>query len=122
MPRVVHFEIPSDDPDRAVRFYSGVFGWKVEKWKGPQDYWLITTGASGEPGIDGAIMRRQDMLGVVTNTVDVPSVEEFTGRVTANGGSVLVPKMTVMGVGYLAYCQDTEGNTFGVMQSDESAR
>jgi integrase len=32
MPRIIHFEIPADDTDRAVRFYQKVFGWKIEKW------------------------------------------------------------------------------------------
>jgi len=57
MPRVIHFEIPADNPDRAVEFYKQVFGWKFDKWQGPQDYWLITTG-KGEPGIDGGMLRR----------------------------------------------------------------
>ena len=44
MSRVVHFEIPADDPVRAAKFYEDVFGWKIEKWEGPFDYWLVTTG------------------------------------------------------------------------------
>ena len=55
MARVVHFEIPVDNPDRAVKFYTDVFGWKIEKWEGPIDYWLITTGEENEPGINGAL-------------------------------------------------------------------
>lgn len=53
MPRVVHFEVHADDPERAANFYSGVFGWELAKWEGPQDYWLITTGPDDEPGING---------------------------------------------------------------------
>ena len=44
MPRVVHFEITAEDPDRAAGFYSQVFGWELTKWEGPMEYWLITTG------------------------------------------------------------------------------
>ena len=44
MSRVIWFEIPADDPGRAAKFYEDVFGWKVEKWDGPFDYWLVTTG------------------------------------------------------------------------------
>ena len=58
MPRVIHFEIPADNPDRAVRFYSDVFGWQFNKWEGPVEYWLITTGADGQPGINGGMLRR----------------------------------------------------------------
>jgi predicted enzyme related to lactoylglutathione lyase len=41
MPRVVHFEIDAEKPERAIKFYERVFGWKIEKWKGPMEYWLI---------------------------------------------------------------------------------
>ncbi|WP_244432547.1 VOC family protein [Desulfocurvibacter africanus] len=51
--RVIHFEIPARDPERANAFYSGVFGWDVRKWEGPEDYWLLTTGPDEEPGING---------------------------------------------------------------------
>ena len=122
MPRVVHFEIPADNPERAVKFYSDVFGWQINKWEGPQDYWLVATGASDQPGIDGAITRRQSPVTVPDFTVDVESVDDAVGKVTASGGTVVAPRMPVPGVGYLAYCQDTEGNLFGVMQADETAR
>ena len=122
MPRVVHFELPADDPDRAVKFYSSVFGWKIEKWAGPMDYWLIATGGAEEPGIDGAIMRRQDPLSALNVTVGVPSVDDFVGKVVANGGKIIAPKTSVPGVGFLAYCQDTEGTIFGIMESDETAK
>ena len=65
MNRVVHFELPADNPDRAVDFYKKVFGWQIQKWPGPQDYWLVTTGADGEPGINGGILRRQHRCGNV---------------------------------------------------------
>ena len=57
----------------------------------------------------------------VTNTIDVLSVDEFIGKIEASGGKILMPKMTVPGVGYMAYFEDTEGNTFGIMQADDSA-
>jgi predicted enzyme related to lactoylglutathione lyase len=121
MARVVHFEINADDGERAVDFYTNVFGWKVEKWKGPVDYWLLTTG-EGEPGIDGAITLRADPLEATVNTVDVDSVDACMAKVVEHGGTILIPKMAVPGVGWMAYCKDTEGNTFGVMQSDPNAK
>lgn len=121
MPRVVHFEIPADDPDRAVSFYQSVFGWKINKWEGPIDYWLATTGQEGEPGIDGAIWRRE--AGAVTrNTIDVPSVDDFVAKVEEAGGQVVMGKTPVPGMGYSAMCVDTEGNMFGLMQEDPSAQ
>src|SRR5262245_24625789 len=58
MARVVHFEVHAEDPQRAVRFYSGLFGWEFTKWEGPQDYWLIKTGPGGQAGINGGMVRR----------------------------------------------------------------
>ncbi|MEE9288612.1 MAG: hypothetical protein V3U69_03365 [Bacteroidota bacterium] len=55
-------------------------------------------------------------------TVDVPSVVEFAKKVTSAGGTIVVEKMPVPGVGWLVYCNDTEGNIFGMMQQDESAK
>jgi hypothetical protein len=122
MPRVVHFEISCDDPERASAFYSGVFGWKINKWDGPMDYWVASTGEQGSPGIDGGLMRRQENTPPVVNTLDVPSVDEYTAKVTAAGGTVVAPKMPIPGVGWFAYCLDTEGNMFGIMQEDAAAK
>jgi predicted enzyme related to lactoylglutathione lyase len=62
--------------------YQKVFGWEINTWHGPEDYWLIMTGERGEPGIDGALVIR--MPGATTvNTVDVPSVDEFVQKVIA---------------------------------------
>jgi predicted enzyme related to lactoylglutathione lyase len=122
MPRVVHFEINADDPERAIRFYTCVFGWTVQKWDGPVDYWLLVTGDAQEPGIDGAITLRGNPPEGMVTTVDVPSIDECMAKVKENGGTVIVPKMPVPGVGWLAYCKDTEGNTFGMMQADTHAR
>ncbi|MBI4330631.1 MAG: VOC family protein [Chloroflexi bacterium] len=123
MPRVVHFEIPIDNPDRAVKFYTKVFAWKIDKYAGPEDYWLVTTGPDNQPGINGALMRRQEPLATaVTNSIEVPSVDDYLKKVTAGGGKVVMPKMAIPGVGWAAYCSDTEGNKFGLFQSDTSAK
>lgn len=122
MPRVVHFELAADDPERAVQFYRTVFGWEIEKWTGPMDYWLIMTGPEGEPGIDGGLGKRDDPGRHTTNTIEVDSVDEYVEKVVANGGKVVVPKHAVPGVGYMAYCADTEGNVFGIMTSDPAAQ
>ena len=121
MPRVEHFEIPADDPERAVKFYEDAFGWDIKKWEGPMEYWLVMTGDKSEPGIDGGITKRGDVK-TVTNTIGVPSVDDFIGKIEAAGGVVIAPKMAVPGVGWFAYCADTEGNLFGIMESDRTAK
>ena len=121
MPRVIHFEISVDDTGRATKFYSKVFGWKINKWDGPAEYFLVSTDDGNEHGINGAIMKREDPKTSTINTLDVPNVLEYMESVKGNGGKVLTKKTTVPGVGYFAYCKDTEGNTFGIMEEDESA-
>ncbi len=126
MPRVVHFEIHAANPERAIKFYQTLFDWNFQKWEGPMPYWLVITGPDGTPGINGGVVQRQgeiDGQAVIAYvcTVDVASLDDTLARATANGATIAVPKMAVPGVGWLAYCKDTEGNIFGMMQSDENA-
>ena len=110
MPRPVHFEIHADDVQRAIKFYGDLFGWKSENWGGPMEYWLVTTGDENEPGINGAIMKRPDPAASGVNYINVDSIEQFTEKTQASGGTVVMPKMAVPNVGYVAVCKDTEGN------------
>ena len=122
MPRVVHFEISADKPEQAIKFYEKVFGWKTVKWEGPIEYWLITTGKEDEPGIDGGLSRRTEPGPSTVNTIDVTSVDDFIKKVEENGGTIVVPKRAVPGVGYMAYFKDPEGNMLGMMERDEYAK
>lgn len=119
MPRVIHFEIPAAEPERAIGFYRDTFGWEFSRWEGPRPYWLITSGPADQPGINGGLLVRE---GPVVNTLDVPSVDDYVAKVEAHGGSVAVPKTPIPGVGWLVYCKDTEGNLFGMMQADPAAK
>src|SRR6266852_3223423 len=97
MPRPVHFEIPAENPQRAIEFYSNVFGWKFTKWDGPMDYWLISTGEAPEPGINGGLLARRDPNQPCVNTISVANLDESVESVLANGGSIAIPKMPVPG-------------------------
>ena len=121
MPRVTHFEVHADNPERAAAFYAKAFDWQISKWEGPQDYWLVGTGTDAEAGIDGGLMKRSNGEHTVV-TINVPSFDEYRARIEAAGGRIVTPKMAVPGVGYMAYCVDTEGNTFGIMQTDPGAK
>lgn len=116
------FEIPSDNPERAVKFYQNVFGWKIQSWEGPVKYYLATTGDDKEPGINGAISERSPMNPSTTNTIGVASYEETVEKIKQEGGTLLMPKTAVPGIGYMTYCKDTEGNIFGIMQSNPNAK
>lgn len=127
MPRVIHFEIVADNPERAMKFYKEVFGWEFNKWDGPQDYWLVKTGEDSKPGINGGLTAKTNQGsgntgGRITNSIDVPSIDEFSNKISMEGGKVLSPKMPIPGVGYLAICEDTEGISFGIIQYDRNAK
>jgi uncharacterized protein len=122
MSRVIHFEIPAAEPDRAAAFYGKVFGWKFDKWPGPMEYWMVVTGKDGEPGINGGMMKKPGGITSTTNTIGVDSVDDAVAAVLKAGGKNIMPKTPIPTVGYFAYCEDTEGNVFGVMQADPNAK
>lgn len=122
MSRVIHFDLSADRPERAVDFYKRVFNWKIEKWQGPEDYWFITTGDSKKPGITGGIAGRIEPTDTTVVIFDVSCVDEFAEKIKESGGQIREPKRSLSGVGYLVMCRDTEGNTFGIMQVDPSAK
>jgi len=122
MSRVIHFEIPAAEPERAAAFYKQVFGWSIEKWPGPMEYWMVTTGADGAPGINGGLLKKQVPTTATTNTIGVDSVEKAIVAVKSAGGKLVMPKTPIPTIGYFAYLEDTEGNLFGVLQSDANAR
>jgi len=121
MPSIALFEIPADDIVRAQKFYTELFGWKIEK-VGPMDYWMINTKTSeGEPGIDGGMMVRQSPQQSPVNYIDIPSVDEYTAKVESLGGKVGMPKTAVPGMGYFAICLDTKNNPFGIWEDNKQA-
>lgn len=121
MSRVIHFEIGAVDTDKILKFYTDVFGWKVDKWDGEEPYWLITTGAPGKPGINGGVFKSKAEA-VTTNVIDVDNIDEMTAKVETAGGTIVVPKMAVPGIGWAVYFKDVEGNLFGMMQADSEAK
>lgn len=122
MGRVVHFEIGAEDPDRAAEFYRKAFNWEISDFGGPMKYLLATTGAADEPGINGAIRKRDEQQQAVINSIDVASWESGARAVVEAGGRLLTEKTAIPGVGYFAYAVDTEGNVFGIMESDPAAK
>ena len=122
MNRVVHFEISAEKPEEAISFYKKSFNWRFEKWAGPMEYWMIMTGDEKKPGIGGGLKMRDEGGINTVNTIDTADIDESIEKVTKDGGKMMVPKMAVPGVGWLAYFADPQGNVFGIMQSDETAK
>ena len=127
MDKVVHFEIPADNVARANKFYSKVFGWKIKKFPMPDpdmEYYGVTTVPVDkkmmpkEPGaINGGMTKRNPMLKAISIAFNVSSVDKYQKKATEAGGKVVVPKMNVMDMGFLAYIEDTEGNVIGIWEN-----
>jgi uncharacterized protein len=113
--RPMHFEILAKDPEKVAAFYTDVFGWKIEKWNGPMDYWMVNTGPMDAPGISGGITTRVQPQPVI-NTVTVDSIDEALKKVAAAGGKKVSGPDEIPGVGLFAYCADVEGILFGILQ------
>ena len=118
---VVWFEVPADNPERATAFYSDLFGWKISSFPGSGDYWHIDTGGADDTP-DGALKRRKHPQEPIVNYVNVDSVTDYSKKIEKLGGKICMGKTAVPQMGYFAVCQDTEGNSFGIWQSDANAK
>ena len=128
MPRPGHFEIHVQDAERAMRFYGELFGWRFKKWDGgAQPYWMVFTGEG--PGIDGGLLPRRgpppapgQPVNAYPCTTEVPDLDRRLAAAASLGGAVVVPKIAIQGFAWVAYCTDTEGNIFGMLENDPSAK
>ena len=125
MPHLAHFAINADDVPRAKKFYEKVFGWKFSAW-GPPNFYQIQTGKDDhtQPAL-GALQGRRNLVpGQPTIgyecTISVESIDDTIKAVTANGGTIALPKSIISGVGALVFFKDTEGNVFGAIQFDSA--
>ena len=126
MPTIVYFQIPSDDIERSKEFYNQLFGWKIDKFpesntpEGMENWTVTTTDDKGNKALGGGMSKRQMPQQQITNFIDVKSVGEYSSKVEKLGGKVEVPKTAVPGMDYYAVCVDTENNSFGIFESNES--
>ena len=119
---VAHFAINADNLDRARRFYENAFGWQFEAW-GPPGFFMIHTGGGKEPGIRGSLQQRRELIPGQRMTgfectISVADVDAAQALVTANGGTIILPKTIIPTVGQLFFFRDPEGNVAGAMQYD----
>ena len=121
IPRIVWFEIPADNPERAKKFYSQMFGWKIENMNGMADYWHIDTGGSDDVP-DGGMMKRVHPAQPITNYIAVASADEAAAKVQKLGGTICKTKTAVPTMGYFVVCRDTENNEFALWERNEDAR
>ena len=120
--RVVHFEVPFDDADRARAFYKDVFDWQIQSMP-EMSYNLVSTGPSGdqgptEPGyIGGGMLQRQAPVTTPVITLDVDDIDATIVAIEKHGGAAVGSKMPVGDMGFAAYFTDSEGNVMGLWET-----
>lgn len=129
MRKVVHFEIPAEDLDRAKSFYASIFGWELQTM--PMDggeYTVVmttpvdeATQLPTEPGaINGGMMQRDERTPSPVITIDVEAIDEALAQVEAAGGTTVTPRTAIPGMGAFAYFKDPEGNVLGLWETTAS--
>ena len=124
---IVHFEIPAEDIEKIKKFYASLFGWTMNKYPGQTNYYLVGTVPVDEktmlpirPGVNGGLYERKDAsapeFAKQTNYISVESVEDYSKKVEALGGKIIVSKMEIPGIGWWALALDPEGNSFGLLE------
>ena len=123
--RVVHFEVPFDNGERALAFYRDVFEWDINAMPEMQ-YNIVSTGPTGEMGptepgyIGGGMLLRQDPVRSPVIVLAVDDIDASLKAVEANGGTTIQAKEPVGDMGFAAYYHDCEGNVMGLWQNARS--
>ena len=114
--QIVHFEIPADDTSKSREFWGSLFGWQFQSYPGPSEYHMTRIGEQSglaitnmEPGKKGP-----------RAYFDVDDINAGAARVSELGGDA-GDAMPVPSMGWFAICKDTEGNEFGLWQTDPNA-
>jgi uncharacterized protein len=122
--RVVHFEIPFDEPQRVRAFYTQVFGWDLVPWDEDSGYLMASTGPTPEQGpaeagfINGGLTPRDGSVGrAPVVVIDVEDIDATLARIEGQGGRPLREKEPVGDMGFAAYFEDSEGNVVGLWEN-----
>jgi len=124
MDRVVHFEIPAENLERAKKFYSENFGWKLNQL-GPEvgNYVLVHTGPTDEQGmpqdrafINGGLMPRDPSASSPVLVIAVADADQTVEKVKQSGGRLVGEILDIPNVGPYARVRDSEGNVIGVIK------
>ncbi len=121
--RVVHFEVPFDDADRARGFYREVFDWRIQSVP-EMGYNIVSTGPTSdegmpvEPGyIGGGMLERQEPVTKPVIVLEVDDIDATLVAIEKNGGRGVGEKVTVGDMGFAAYFTDSKGNLMGIWQT-----
>jgi predicted enzyme related to lactoylglutathione lyase len=123
MDKVVHFEVPVDNLERAQDFYKNIFGWQVTEVPG-MPYWIIHTVETDEQqmpkesgAINGGFFKKEEGENISpVIVINVPDIDEYIKNIEQAGGKVVLSKNQVGDFGLYARFTDTEGNIVGIWQ------
>jgi uncharacterized protein len=116
MSKIVHFEIPADDTGRATQFWGSLFGVEFQTYEGPVEYHMF----QNDDQSGGAVYPRQEGEEGLITYFAVDDIDAARDKVQELGGTA-EDKAPVPGMGWYARAQDTEGNSFSLWQTDETA-
>lgn len=124
--KVVHFEIPFDDAERARTFYSEAFGWTIREIPGYR-YSIVQTGPTGDDGfptevgyVGGGMLKRESPADRPVITIDVDDIDEALEKIEELGGMAVLNRQDVAEMGWVAYFKDVEGNLMGLWQARQA--
>lgn len=113
--QVTHIDLPSDDLARAVTFYKSLFGWQTADMPEFPGYEVFAT---GQEGIGIGIGRRGETAPNQPRIyLTVDSIDAALAKLDGLGGSVVVEKTEVPGMGWYAAIKDTEGSEIGIWEN-----
>ncbi len=129
MCKVVHFEIPANNIERAKKFYSDIFGWQMIKTPMADDFYLVNTVETDEKGmpktsgaINGDIMKRTSKEETPIIVIKVPSMDEYLKKLKNAGCKVVIETQQIGGMGLYSRFIDPEGNIIGMWQDLETSK
>ena len=115
--QMVHVEIPAGDTGRAREFWGGLFGWQFQEFEGsPTEYHMTRFSETQGGAITGAEGEERG----TRVYFDVDDINAANARVAELGGSA-GDALPVPGMGWFSVCTDSEGNEFGLWQTDPNA-
>jgi len=127
MPNLTHFMIPADDVARARRFYAALLGWKIEPAPAADSmgiaamqYHDITTGPAAPGALSTGGLYKRHLNEPILDFVHVGDIDAVLGKVADLGGTIMMPKTAIPGVGHTAMLLDTEGNLFGLLMPEKT--
>ncbi len=111
---VVRWQVLSADPDASSRFFTQLFGWKIER-NNPLGYREVT---AGDGGINGGIWPAPEgVKPFVQLFIRVPDIDACLASATALGATVIVPKTVLPGGDAMAVLLDPQGLPIAVCRA-----